>query len=48
MPWKVAIFHIQSAMKTTFMKGIAWNLVYTFFRVSSSTYIPFLFLNFEI
>ena len=40
MPWKVAIFHIQSAIKTTFMKGITWNLVHTFFRVSSSTYIP--------
>ena len=39
MPWKVAIFHIQSAVKTAFMKGITWNLVHTFFRVFSSTYI---------
>ena len=27
MPWKVVIFHIQSAIKTTFLKGITWNLV---------------------
>ena len=47
MPWKVAIFHIQSAVKTAFMKVITWNLVHTFFRISSSTYIPF-FENFEI
>ena len=47
MPWKVAIFHIQSAIKTAFMKGITWNLVHTFFRDSSSTYIP-VFENFEI
>ena len=40
MPWKVAIFHIQSAIKTTFLKGITWHLVHTFFGVSSSTYIP--------
>ena len=42
MPWKVAIFHIQSAIKTAFMKGITWNLAHTFFRVSSCTYIPVL------
>ena len=44
MPWKVAIIHIQSAINTTFLKGITWNLVHTFIRVSSSTYIPFFFL----
>ena len=43
MPWKVAIIHIQSAINTTFLKGITWNLVHTFIRVSSSTYIPFFF-----
>ena len=30
MPWKVAILHIQNALKTTFMKGITWNLVPTY------------------
>ena len=39
IPWKVAIFHIQSAIKTAFMKEITWNLAHTFFRISSSTYI---------
>ena len=33
MPWKVAIFHIQIAIKTMFMKGITWNLVHTFFSL---------------
>ena len=26
------ISHIQNAMKTTFLKGITWNLLHTFFR----------------
>ena len=47
MAWKLAIFHIQNAIKTTFMKGITWYLAHTFFRDFSSTYIPF-FENFEI
>ena len=34
-------FHIQKPIKTMFMKGLTWNLVHTFFRDSSSTYIPF-------
>ena len=41
MPWKVAIFNIQNAMKTAFIKGITWNLVHKFFTDSSSTNIPF-------
>ena len=40
MPWKVAISHIQNAIKATFLKGISWNLLHTFFRDHSSTYIP--------
>ena len=44
---KSSHFHIQSAIKTTFLKGITWNLVHTFFSVSSSTCIP-VFENFEI
>ena len=45
MPWKVAMFNVQNAIKT-FMKGITWDLVHTFFRGFTSTYIPF--LNLEI
>ena len=40
---KSSHFHIQNAIKTLFMKGMTWNLVHTFFRGSSSTYIPFFF-----
>ena len=28
MSWKAAIFHIQNAIKTTFMNGVTWNLVH--------------------
>ena len=30
MSWKASIFHIQNAIKTTFMNGITWNLVHMF------------------
>ena len=42
MPWKaqMPISHIQNATKT-FLKGITWNLLHTFFIDYSSTYIPF-------
>ena len=33
MPWKVAIFHIQNAIKTTFMKGITYRDYPTLFKV---------------
>ena len=41
---KSSHFSHSKCYKTAFMKGITWNLVHTFFRVSSSTYIPFFFL----
>ena len=42
MPWKITIFHIQNAIKTTFMNEITWNLVHTFIRDSSSDVSRFL------
>ena len=43
---KVAIFHIKNAIET-FMKGISWNLVHTFFRGFCSTCFT-VFENLEI
>ena len=40
MPWKVDIFHIQNAIKTTFLNRVTWNLPHTFFRSYSNISVP--------
>ena len=38
----------QNDIKTTFRKGITWNLVHTFFRDYSSTLFHFYFENYDV